>query len=76
MLTLFLDEVEIIHCIFLFLLRILHLKNCRIRVGFQGVHQDLFAALWRVFLQVPFAITLVACEPQMKVPHHTQEHDD
>ena len=54
----------------------MYLEEFRIRGGFQRLHEDLFMGQWWMLCQVLFAISLVACKPQVKIPHHTQEYDD
>ena len=69
------DEAEVV--VFnLLSIRLLSLKNGRIGGSFQRLHLNFLMSLGRMFLLVPFTITLVAGKPKMKIPHHTEERHD
>lgn len=69
------DEAEIV--VFnLLSIRLLSLKNGRIGGSFQRLHLNFLMGLRRMFLLVPFTVTLVAGKPKMKIPHHTEERHD
>ena len=69
------DEAEVV--VFnLLSIRLLSLKNGRIGGSFQRLHLNFLMGLGRMFLLVPFTVTLVAGKPKMKIPHHTEERHD
>ena len=69
------DEAEVV--VFnLLSIRLLSLKNGRIGGSLQRLHLNFLMGLGRMFLLVPFTVTLVAGKPKMKIPHHTEERHD
>lgn len=69
------DEAEVV--VFRLLsIRLLSLEKGRIGDSFQRLYLNFLKDLERMFLLVPFTITLVASKPKMKVPHHTDERHD
>lgn len=69
------DEAEVV--VFnLLSIRLLSLKKGMIGGSFQRLHLNFLLGLGRMFLLVPFTVTLVADKPKMKIPHHTEERHD